>query len=124
MADHATVLDKASAALGRAGPLQAPVPPTIDQPIARLVHSDIGLPELFAKRAEQMKMRVQTCNVEDLMDKLIPFLQANSCKKIALPVSRLLDGLDVQKQLRDSGFDVRRWDAMTLDELYDYDCGI
>jgi L-lactate dehydrogenase complex protein LldG len=88
------------------------------------VQSDSGLPELFAKRAEQMKMNVETCDVEELMGRLIPFLQANGCKKIALPVSKLLDGLAVMKQLREAGFEVRRWDAMTLDELYDYDCGL
>jgi L-lactate dehydrogenase complex protein LldG len=119
------VLDKVSTALGRNGPLlEAPVPPAIDEPVARLVHSDIGLPELFAKRAEQMKMKVQTCYVEELMGRLIAFLRDNQCRKIALPVSKLLDGLDVTKQLREAGFDARRWDAMTLDELYDYDCGV
>jgi L-lactate dehydrogenase complex protein LldG len=125
MSNQPTVLDKVSAALGRtASLLEPPVPPAIDEPIARLVQSDIGLPELFAKRAEQMKMKVETCDVEELMGRLIPFLQANGCKKIALPVSKLLDGLDVMKQLREAGFEVRRWDAMTLDELYDYDCGL
>src|SRR5438270_12953968 len=102
MESQPTVLDNVSAALGRTTPsLHAPVPPPIDEPIARLVHSDIGLPELFAKCARQMKMLVETCYVEEIMGKLIPFLQSNGCKKIALPVSKLLDGLNVSQQLRE-----------------------
>ena len=123
--DTATVLEKVSAALGRTGPLlEPPIPPAISEPLVRLVHSDIGLPELFARRAEVNKMHVRTCNVEDLMGHLIQFLHDSHCKKIALPVSKLLDGLDVLKHLVEAGFDATRWDQMTLDELYDYDCGV
>ena len=125
MNDHATVLDKVSTALGRTGPLlEPPVPPTISEPLTRLVHSDIGLPELFAERAEENKMHVHACNAEDLMGHLIQFLRDHQCKKIALPVSKLLEGLDVLKHLIDAGFEAKRWDQMTLDELYDYDCGV
>lgn len=125
MNNHATVLEKVSAALGRTGALlEAPVPPAISEPLVRLVHSDIGLPELFAKRAEENKMHVQTCYVEELMGHLIGFLRERNCKSIALPVSKLLDSLDVVQQLREAGFAAKRWDAMTLDELYDYDCGV
>lgn len=123
--DTATVLEKVSAALGRTGPLlEPPIPPAISEPLVRLVHSDIGLPELFARRAKENKMQVRTCNVEDLMGHLIQFLHDSHCKKIALPVSKLLDGLDVLKHLVEAGFDATRWDQMTLDELYDYDCGV
>lgn len=123
--DTATVLEKVSAALGRTGPLlEPPIPPAISEPLVRLVHSDIGLPELFARRAEENKMHVHACNVEDLMGHLIQFLHDSHCHKIALPVSKLLDGLDVLKHLVEAGFDATRWDQMTLDELYDYDCGV
>lgn len=125
MHNQETVLDKVSKALGRTGPmLEPPVPPRIDEPITRLVHSDIGLPDLFARRAEQNKMHVELCYAEELIGKLTAFLRAENCKRIALPVSKLLDGLNVSEQLRDAGFDAKRWDAMTLDELYDYDCGV
>ena len=125
MQNHATVLDKVSSALGRTSPLLVPpVPPAISEPLVRLVHSDIGLPELFAKRAEENKMHVQTCYVEELMGHLIAFLKARGCNSIALPVSKLLDSLDVLKHLRDAGFAAKRWDEMTLDELYDFDCGL
>jgi L-lactate dehydrogenase complex protein LldG len=125
MENHPTVLEKVSVALGRTSPLlDPPVPPKIDEPIVRLVHSDIGLPELFAKRAEENKMHTRICYVEELMGHLIEFLKTAGCKRIALPVSKLLDSLDLLKQLRAAGFDARRWDEMTLDELYDYDCGV
>jgi L-lactate utilization protein LutC len=120
-----TVLDRVSRALGRTGPLmEAPVPPAIDEPLARLVHSDIGLPELFAKRAAEMKMTVDGVNVEELFEKLAAFLRENQCAKIALPVSPLLDRLDLVGQLKAAGFEAKRWDAMTLDEVYDYDAGV
>ena len=46
-----SVIDRVRKALGRTGALTAaPTPPEILEPCARLVHSDIGLPELFAKR--------------------------------------------------------------------------
>jgi L-lactate dehydrogenase complex protein LldG len=120
-----TVLEKVSAALGRRTPLlEAPVPPAIPEPLVRLVHSDIGLPELFAKRAKENKMGVTVLSVDDLATQLIDFLRAEGVKSVALPVSRLLDGLDLLAQLDSAGFQAKRWDAMTLDELYDYDCGL
>jgi L-lactate dehydrogenase complex protein LldG len=125
MANDKTVLDAVSSALGRTGPLlEPPIPPKIDEPITRLVHTDIGLPDLFAKRAQENKMAVQTLGAEELLPKLIAFLRANHCQRIALPVSKLLDGLNLLRHLRDAGFDAKRWDQMTLDELYDYDCGV
>jgi L-lactate dehydrogenase complex protein LldG len=124
--DHPeNVIDSISRALGRTAPLlEPPVPPVIDEPITRLVHTDIGLPELFAKRAAEMKMGVTTLYLEELVPKLIEFLRSLNCRKIALPVSKLLDGIDLLRQLREAGFEARRWDQMTLDELYDYDCGV
>jgi L-lactate utilization protein LutC len=125
MTDHSTVLEKVTAALGRTSPLlEAPVPPHLDEPLIRLVHSDLGLPELFAKRAVENKMAVRSCYVEDLIGHLITFLKTAGVQKIALPVSKLLDGLDIIKQLREAGFTATRWDEMTLDQLYDYDCGV
>ncbi len=45
------VISKVRQALGRTQALTArPIPPVIQEPITRLVHSDIGLPELFMRR--------------------------------------------------------------------------
>jgi L-lactate dehydrogenase complex protein LldG len=124
--DHPqNVIDAISRALGRTAPvLEPPVPPLIEEPIARLVHTDIGLPELFAKRAAEMKMGVTALYLEELVPKLVEFLRSLNCRKIALPVSKLLDGINLLRQLREAGFQARRWDEMTLDQLYDYDCGV
>ena len=125
MSTHQTVLEKVTAALGRSEPMTAaPVPPELDESIIRLVQSDIGLAALFARRAAENKMAVTTCNAEDLNGLLAEFLTAQKCKRIALPISKLLDGLGVIDSLKKAGFEATRWDEMTLDELYDYDCGL
>ncbi len=125
MSDATTVIQKVRLALGRTTPLdKAPIPPAIDEPITRLVHSDIGLPELFAKRASDNHMQVETVSPEDLMAKLIAFLHSRNCKRLALPASPFLENLSVPAGLRSAGFETTLWPDMTLDQLYDYDCGV
>jgi len=119
------VIAKVRAALGRAEPLRtAPVPPAIDEPITRLVHSEFGLPELFAKQAAENKMGVTTVHVEELAAAIAEFLTASACRTIAIPISPFLEKLDLPNQLRGRGFDVRRWDALTADATYDLDAGL
>ena len=61
MSESSDVLSKVRAALGRREtPKSVPAPPVIAEPITRLVHSDIGLGELFAKRAADNKMSAVT----------------------------------------------------------------
>jgi L-lactate dehydrogenase complex protein LldG len=113
-------------ALGRTGGMQKiPPPPAISEPVARLVHTEFGLPELFAQRAEEMKMGVSRVYVEELVPRVVEFLRGGGIKKIAMPSSKLLDQLEVFDGLVAAGFEVKRWGEMTLDELYDgYDCGL
>lgn len=112
-------------ALGRSGPLaDPPAPPKIDEPVVRLVHTDFGLPELFARMARQNQMDVEGIFVDQLLEKLVEFLRAKQCRKLALPVSPFLKKLGVPAGLREAGFDVRLWDELTADETYDFDCGI
>jgi len=119
------VISRVRSALGRTEPLSAvPPPPEIDEPITRLVHSDIGLPELFATMAQKNAMGVQRGRPEDIAGLIVQFLQSKSVKSIAIPVSTLLEKLHIPDALRAAGFSVKRWDGMTLDELYDYDCGL
>ena len=119
------VLAKVRFALGRTAPLAAPPqPPALPEPLVRLVHTSIGLPEYFARRAQENKIGVQWTGADDLAAKLIDFLRASQCRKIALPASELLDRLSIAEQLAAAGFHVRRWPDMTLDEVYDIDCGI
>jgi L-lactate dehydrogenase complex protein LldG len=125
MSNSTYILAKVRRALGRSEPLAtAPVPPAVDEPITRLVSSEIGMPELFKKTAAANKIEVEALRVEDLAGRLIATLTDLKCKKVALPISPLLDRLDMVSALRAAGFDARRWDGMTLDELYDFDCGI
>lgn len=120
-----SVLDKVTQALGRTAPLlNTPVPPVLEEPLIRLVHSDIGLAELFTRKVRDNNMGCQPCRPEELLDQLTAYLRENGCHRIAMPVSKLLDSLDVPQRLRDAGFDARRWDAMSLDEVYDMDCGL
>lgn len=125
MSDAAAFIDHVRRALGRRERLTTPpVPPELDEPVVRLVHTDIGLPELFAKQATAASMTVSTVRIEDLADSLIEFLRDNDCRRVALPVAKTLDLLELPRRLREAGFDVLRWDETTADALFDCDCGI
>lgn len=112
-------------ALGRSAPLASPpTPPPINEPVVRLVHTDFGLSELFARMARQNQTDVEGVFVDQLAQKLVEFLRAKGCRKLALPVSPFLKKLGVPAALHAAGFEVRLWDELTLDETYDLDCGI
>jgi L-lactate dehydrogenase complex protein LldG len=120
-----SLIEKVRRALGRSKPLEAPpVPPVIEDMVARLVYSEVGLPELFAKQARAAAMTVDLLHVEDLFDRLEAFLRENNCQKIALPVSKLFEKIGLAAQLQARGFDVKRWDELTPDECFGYDCGV
>jgi L-lactate dehydrogenase complex protein LldG len=69
-------------------------------------------------------MGVETVNAEDLLPRLVEYLRSQQVKSIALPVSKLLNQLEVVEGLRKAGFDARTWDQLTLDQVYDVDCGV
>lgn len=100
------------------------MPPVIEEPITRLVHSEIGLPELWARTAELNKIHVEMVYVDALAGKLIEFLKSKNVKRVMMPVSALLEKVGIRPALQAAGFDVKRWDEMTLDEAYDFDCGL
>ena len=119
------VIDNIRKALGRRGPLkQPPAPPVIDEHMVRLVSSDIGLPELFAERAGDMKMLVEMTRVDDLLPKLLAFLREYKCKSAMLSATPLLAKLNVLDYLTANGLSARSWQHMTADETYDIDAGI
>ena len=119
------VLQKIRQALGRTHPLSdPPIPPPIDEPITRLVHSEIGLSELFAGRARANQMDVELLRIEDLHARVIAFLQASHCQRVAIPVSPFLDKLGVFAALRQAGLDIRSWSDTSVDELYEFDASI
>jgi L-lactate utilization protein LutC len=125
MSDTPNLMDKVRKALGRTAPLSAaPVPPVIGEPITRLVHSDIGLPELFAKSASDAKFKVEPVSVDDLGAKLTAYLKEKGAKRIGMTHSPLLEKLNLYRALQIAGLDVKWWSELTLDESYDLDCGI
>jgi L-lactate dehydrogenase complex protein LldG len=125
MSDTIDVISKVRTALGRSERLKSPpTPPPFDEPITRLVHSDFGLAELFVKTAKENSVLAEMTSVDELSEKLITFLQERKAKRIALPVSPLLEKLSIAKTLQNNGFDVKQCDQLTLDELYDFDAGI
>ena len=125
MAEQVSVIEKVRRSLGRTAPLtSAPTPPAIDEPIVRLVHTEFGLPELFAKRAGELKMLVSLVYPEELAKQLVEFLRGQGVKRIAMPESKLLDQLELPAALRAAGFEVKQWGEMTLDEMYDFDAAV
>ena len=120
-----SVIERVRKALGRTEPLKAaPTPPVILEPCARLVHSEIGLPELFASRAARNKMHPETVGAGEVAKRVVAYFQAKGVKRIAMPVSPALERLGVADALRGSGFEVKTWDQITLDELYDFDASV
>jgi L-lactate dehydrogenase complex protein LldG len=124
--DSATeLMDRVRKALGRQASLATPpVPPAIDEPIARLVYSNIGLAELFQKRATDMKMLVEPVRVDELLSALAGFLRGQKSSRVMLSATPLINQLDAVKYLNDNGFQARSWRDMTADEAYDYDAGV
>jgi L-lactate dehydrogenase complex protein LldG len=119
------LLNNVRKALGRTEPLaQPPTPPPIDEHIVRLVYSDIGLPELFQKRAQDMKMLVELTRVDDLLEKIAAFLRERKCKSVMLSDTPLLMKLKVEEYLNQNGFAAKSWKQMSADSAYDVDAGI
>ncbi|MDB5320142.1 MAG: hypothetical protein JWN40_1773 [Phycisphaerales bacterium] len=120
-----SVIDRVRKALGRTGPLSAaPTPPVILEPCTRLVHSDIGLPELFASRAAANKMHPETVGAGEVAGRVVAFFVAKGVKRIAMPVSAGLEKLGIAAALKKAGLEVKTWDQITLDELYDFDASV
>ena len=119
------VLDRVRSALGRSQRLAVPpVPPSIDEPIARLVFSDIGLPELFQKRATEMKMLVEPVGIDVLLPRMAEFLREQNVKSAMLSSTSLLTRLHATEYLNSQGFRARSWREMTADEAYEFDAGV
>jgi L-lactate dehydrogenase complex protein LldG len=115
-------MERVRLALGRTGPLTtAPTPPAIDESIARLADGD-GLADRFIRMCEENKMHVERTTAEDLPSRLADFLRSQNVHRVALSSGGVMQS--ITSALRQSGFDVRSWDETTLDDLYDFDCGI
>ena len=121
----AAMLKKVRQALGRTEPLKTPpVPPTIDEHVARLVYSEIGLPELFQKRATDMKMLVELCRVDDLLERMLEFLKEKNCASAMLSDTPILNRMNVCAYLNRNGIKAANWRDISADDTYDIDAGI
>jgi len=119
------VMQRVRRALGRTAPMTtAPIPPLLDEPIIRLVHSDIGLPELFQKQATDMKMLVEMVRVDEVIERVAQFLISQKCKSAMLSDTPLLRNLGALEAFQKAGIDARSWCDMTADQAYDIDAGV
>jgi L-lactate dehydrogenase complex protein LldG len=119
------MISRIRSALGRDTALrEAPVPPEIDEPVARLVYSDIGLPELFQKRARDNSLQVEQVRIDDLLPSIVAFLREQKCSKVMLSSTRVLTNLGAVHFLSDNGFQARTWRQISADEAYDFDAGL
>ena len=123
------VMQNVRRALGRsvAAPQQAPLPPPpprIDESIVRLVHSVLGLDELFVRMARENQMAVEQVSTGDLAERLFASLRSHACRSVALSAGGVLEKLRLATALRSAGFVAKVWDEMTPDELYDVDAGV
>lgn len=119
------VMDRVRKALGRTGSLaNPPVPPALDEPIARLVYSSIGLAELFQRRAGEMKMLVEQVSIDDLLPRIAAFLRERKSTKVMLSATPLLNQLNATDYLNQQGLTARSWRDMTADEAYEFDAGL
>ena len=84
----------------------------------------IGLPELFLKRAGEMKMLVEAVRVENLLDRMAAFLREQNCRRVMLSDTPLLTKLGAARSLSAAGLDARRWGEMSADDAYDFDAGV
>ncbi len=125
MNDENGVLQKVRQSLGRSTtPPAAPAPPALDEPIVRLVLSDIGLPALFERKAKENKIGVTSLRVESLHEELVAYLKSKGVKSIAIPKSKLLNKLEIERALREAGFAVSVWGETSLDAVYDVDASV
>jgi L-lactate dehydrogenase complex protein LldG len=123
MADQQTFIDRVRRALKRDGSAP-PAPPEIDEPMVRLVHSEIGLPELFTRMANAAMIGATLLRVEDLSEQLIAALRQRRVRTIGVSRGGLVDKLSLPATLREAGFDVRSWSELSREQLYSLDCGL
>ena len=123
--DGDEVLRKVRQALGRENaPPPLPSPPELPDALLRMVGRETDLAESFIKAANEQKMIISRRGEGDVVTSLLEFLREREIKRMALPVSPLLERLGIFEAIRRAGVEAKRWDAMSLDELYDFDCAV
>lgn len=112
-------------ALGRSEtPATIPPPPELPDPVIRLVHTDLGLTELFMAKAKENKMKVTKVSPEEVAGAVVMRARELGLASVAYPASPLLEALGVTTALAEAGVTLHRWDQSTLDATYDVDGGL
>ena len=78
-------------------------PPLIPEPVARLVYTDIGLPELFARTAARAGLSAELIRVDDLADRIIALFRAANVGTVWLPPSSMLERVGIPAALQAAG---------------------
>lgn len=119
------MIDIVRRALGRSQPLTAPpVPPVIEDSVARLTPRNGNLAELFARSAVDAKCQLERVGADQVCNRVVEFLREHQCKTVGLTKSELLERLGLHIAIEQAGVKVVRWEESTLDAAYDLDCGI
>lgn len=125
-------------ALGRdRTPETVPPPPELAQPLIRLVHSEIGLPELFAARAKENKLQVHWSTPDELAASVVGRVKELGLTSVLCARSRVLEQLAVGPALAAAGLEVGYWPGggdelkaevlggkLALQASYDVDAGL
>jgi hypothetical protein len=97
-------LGRIRASLNRDG--ASPAPPLVYEPTARLVYSDLGLPELFAHAAARGGLAAQLVHVEDLAAELVDHLRQQGINQVAMSTSPILRKVRLAAAVAERGVEV------------------
>jgi L-lactate utilization protein LutC len=123
--DGEAVLARVRRALGHIQGIVTPPPsPVVDEALARIVSKDANLADVFAKFAKEQKMLISRVGPGDVAGGVVEFLKLQPIKRVALAASERLARLGIENALRSAGFDVLRWDELSLDAMYEFDCAV
>jgi L-lactate utilization protein LutC len=120
------VITRVSRALGRAAPpREVPLPPVVDEAVARLAPADTDLAVEFARvAADVAKMKVREVVAGSIVEEVAGLLRERKAGRVVLTRSGLLAQLDAASVLAAMGFNATWWSDTTLDATYDADAGI
>jgi len=118
-------VERVRRALGRNARLAAaPVAPEIDPAIVRMVDQSDDLAETFARMCGENHVGVEFVAAVDVAGKVREFLVGEKVKRAAVSSGGLLARLGVVEVLQKAEIEAREWEGMTLDEIYDCQCGV
>jgi L-lactate dehydrogenase complex protein LldG len=121
----AKVMENVRRALGRDGALvSAPVPPEIDEAITRTAQNGADLSERFGRMCMASKTGFERVEAREIARRVAEFLREQGVKRAALSAGGIIQECGIGDELRRRGFEAVSWDDLTLDQLYDFDCGV